>query len=315
MPVIRCQSCGRAYEVPPAVAVTLPTSIAPCECGDLLSGNRAALLARFAETGNLHEIDMSAFRVEAEAAPMIVERTDEAPWEAEAPRSLRLIALGADESINTVYSIGQHPLWIGRKGCQVEIDDAELSIRHCSIGQRGGELILRDADSHTGTFLDGEPVYEAVIGEGTHLIRVGSALVCIEATDEPGIPVEPVTLDTGDLMEASPQLLRKLHERAARSSATKKIVLHCIEGPLIGKDFEVPPEGVVVGREGALRVPDEFLSRKHFVLFRDPEGNLRIRDLGSRNGTFLNTLPARNAKIHPGDEIRAGVNRFRLEER
>jgi pSer/pThr/pTyr-binding forkhead associated (FHA) protein len=62
-----------------------------------------------------------------------------------------------------------------------------------------------------------------------------------------------------------------------------------------------------------VRVPDEFLSRRHFEIVRDSDGSPRVRDLGSRNGTFLNTLPARNSRIHTGDEIRAGVNRFRIE--
>ena len=73
--------------------------------------------------------------------------------------------------------------------------------------------------------------------------------------------------------------------------------------------------GLVVGREGHVRVPDEFLSRRHFEVARDEEGVIRVRDLGSRNGTFLNTLPARNTKVHAGDEIRAGVNRFKIEQR
>jgi len=64
-----------------------------------------------------------------------------------------------------------------------------------------------------------------------------------------------------------------------------------------------------------VRVPDEFLSRRHFEIVREADGTARVRDLGSRNGTFLNTLPARNTKIHTGDEIRAGVNRFRIEHR
>ncbi|HET7436988.1 MAG TPA: FHA domain-containing protein, partial [Thermoanaerobaculia bacterium] len=58
-----------------------------------------------------------------------------------------------------------------------------------------------------------------------------------------------------------------------------------------------------------------FLSRKHFEVVRDEEGHVRVRDLGSRNGTFLNTLPARNTKVLAGDEIRAGTNRFRIEHR
>jgi pSer/pThr/pTyr-binding forkhead associated (FHA) protein len=92
-------------------------------------------------------------------------------------------------------------------------------------------------------------------------------------------------------------------------------VLVCVEGPLVGQEFEIPPSGLVVGREGHVRVPDEFLSRRHFEVIRDEEGIIRVRDLGSRNGTFLNTLPAKNTKVAAGDEIRAGVNRFKIEQR
>jgi pSer/pThr/pTyr-binding forkhead associated (FHA) protein len=83
----------------------------------------------------------------------------------------------------------------------------------------------------------------------------------------------------------------------------------------VGQEFEIPTTGLVVGREGHVRVPDEFLSRRHFELVRDEDGEVRVRDLGSRNGTFLNTLPARNTKVHSGDEITAGTNRFRVEQR
>ena len=64
-------------------------------------------------------------------------------------------------------------------------------------------------------------------------------------------------------------------------------------GPLDGQEFEIPPSGLVVGREGHVRVPDEFLSRRHFEVVPEADGTIRVRDLGSRNGTFLNTLPAR----------------------
>jgi pSer/pThr/pTyr-binding forkhead associated (FHA) protein len=97
--------------------------------------------------------------------------------------------------------------------------------------------------------------------------------------------------------------------------AAMRAVLVCLEGPLRGQEFEIPPNGLVVEREGHMRVPDEFLSRRHFEVVRDGDGTIRVRDLGSRNGTFLNTLPAKNTKVHQGDEITAGVNRFRIENR
>lgn len=318
MPRIRCPKCSQAYDIPPQIAVQLPTSVATCGCGEWLCGNRERILARFAVDGVVPEIDLKSFRIEdAEPAPRAAAAAPE-PVETGRPLSVRVIARGANESINTVFTIDRDPLWIGRRGCHVEIDDAELSIRHCAIVRRGERLLVRDNDSHTGTYLDGEPVGEAAIDDGTHLLRAGSALVCIELTDQQGTAVGPIELREGELLEASPQLMKKLLERAAKSQAPatpKRLVLLCTAGPLKGKEYEVGPLGLVVGREGDVRVPDEYLSRRHFSVTFDAEGVLRVQDLGSRNGTFLNTLPARNTRARPGDQIKAGVNEFRVEER
>lgn len=312
MPLIRCPKCGQAYDVPGVIAVRLPNSIATCRCGEWLSGSKAALLARLADANPVREIDMTPYRVQTSP-----EAQAETPREEHAapsrPRSLRIIARGAHDAVNTVFTIYEHPLWIGRKACHVELEEADLSIRHCSISVRGESMVLRDADSHMGTFLDGKPVDETVIEEGVHVLRVGSALVTIEPTDQVGLPVEPITLDAAALVDES-ELAEKVR-RARASESPSRAVLVCVEGPLAGQEFEIPQTGLVVGREGHVRVPDEFLSRKHFEVVRDEDGTLRVRDLGSRNGTFLNTLPARNTKVHGGDEITAGVNRFRVEQR
>lgn len=314
MPLIRCPKCGQAYDVPGVVAVRLPNAIATCHCGEWLAGSKAAVLARVLNPEQIKEIDLQPYRIDssaaAEAAPAVA--GEQPPSR---PRSVRIVARGAKESVNTVFTIHEHPLWIGRKGCHVELAESELSIRHTSIFVRGNELVVRDADSHMGTYLDGQPVDEAAIGDGVHILRVGSALVTIEPTDEPGTPVEPIALDDAATVDES-ELAQKLKTRArAAAAASERVVLVCVEGPLQGQEFELPPTGLVVGREGHVRVPDEFLSRKHFEVKRDEEGVIRVRDLGSRNGTFLNTLPATNTKVLAGDEIRAGVNRFRIENR
>ncbi|MGZ5432467.1 MAG: FHA domain-containing protein [Thermoanaerobaculia bacterium] len=312
MPLIRCPKCGQGYDVPGVIAVRLPGSIATCHCGEWLSGSKAAVLARLVDAEKIREIDLKPYRVDAAAEPEV-----EAPPAQEQPptrpRSLRVITRGAYDSVNTVFTIYEHPLWIGRKACHVELDEAELSIRHCSIFVRGDQLVVRDADSHMGTFLDGRPIEEAVLESGTHLLRVGSALVSVEPTDQIGLPVEPIPLDTATLTDES-DLAEKLRAQRAAQLASR-VVLVCMEGPLVGQEFEIPSTGLVVGREGHVRVPDEFLSRRHFELVRDEDGAIRVRDLGSRNGTFLNTLPARNTKVQSGDEITAGVNKFKVEQR
>ena len=297
-------------------------SIATCHCGEWLCGSKELILTRFSSEGNIEEIDVSAYRVDAPAPEIETRRAedDDAALAALPPRSVRIIARGADASINSVFTIDREPLWIGRQGCHVELDDAELSIRHCAIRRRGDQLVVVDQDSHTGTFLDGEPVREAVIGDGSHLLRVGGALICVEPTGEPGAPVEAIELSEEDLLGSSTNLIKKLMQKRAQAAGDaspfgKSVILVCIEGPLKGKEYPLGPAGLVVGREGDVRVPDEFLSRKHFTIFFDDDGLVRVRDLGSRNGTFLNTLPAKNTKVRPGDQIKAGVNEFRIEER
>ena len=312
MPLIRCPKCGQAYDIPGVVAVRLPQSIATCSCGEWLSGSKAALLARTIDPKDIRQIDLKQYRVETPFED-ISGPDDAAPIVTKA-RSVRVVAKGAHESVNTFFTIAEHPLWIGRKGCHVELAEAELSIRHCSISVHGEQLVVRDADSHMGTFLDGQPVEsETVLSDGVHILRVGSALVSVEPTTEEGTRVEPIALETNYVVDES-LLARKARERVATQPG-QRFILVCIDGPLRGQEFEVPVTGLVVGREGHVRVPDEFLSRRHFEILRDSDGSARVRDLGSRNGTFLNTLPARNTRIHNGDEIRAGVNRFRIEQR
>jgi pSer/pThr/pTyr-binding forkhead associated (FHA) protein len=315
MPLIRCAKCGQAYDVPGVIAVRLPNAIATCACGEWLSGSKAALLARLGNPEAVKEVDLQPYKVNRPETAATAPSAD--PHQTPtlgAPRSIRVIARGAHEAVNTVFTISMHPLWIGRAGCHVELAEAELSIRHCSISMSGSNLVVRDADSHMGTFLDGQPIKEAVITDGMHLLRAGSALVSIETTDEKGVPVQPIRLDVPKPLEEA-ELVHKITQRTAAQNTAARPVLICIGGPLNGQEFEIPTSGLVVGREGHVRVPDEFLSRRHFEVGPDPDGTVRVRDLGSRNGTYLNTLPAQNTKVQSGDEIRAGVNRFRIEHR
>ena len=221
------------------------------------------------------------------------------------PRSVRIVARGSKESVNTVFTIHEHPLWIGRKGCHVELAEAELSIRHCSIFVRGDKLVVRDADSHMGTFLDGQPVDEAVIEDGVHLLRVGSALVSVEPTEQSAASRSsrsPRVLPAPSTSRCWPEKRARAHDATRRSRARGARSASKVRWP--ARSSRSRRADCVVGREGHVRVPDEFLSRRHFEVARDEDGVVRVRDLGSRNGTFLNTLPARNTKVHTGDEIR-----------
>jgi pSer/pThr/pTyr-binding forkhead associated (FHA) protein len=58
-----------------------------------------------------------------------------------------------------------------------------------------------------------------------------------------------------------------------------------------------------------VRVADDTVSRRHLALEKRDESWL-VRDLGSTNGTFLEGVPIREARIMPGQFVEAGHTRL-----
>lgn len=73
------------------------------------------------------------------------------------------------------------------------------------------------------------------------------------------------------------------------------------------KDFSLPSTVTVVGRrqDCDLCVPLMVISRRHCELNMD-QGQLKVRDLGSRNGTFLNDRKIEEETVNPGDKLQIG---------
>lgn len=74
---------------------------------------------------------------------------------------------------------------------------------------------------------------------------------------------------------------------------------------------EIGEEPVVVGRSGQAKVnvADEGVSRRHFVILREGEDYV-IRDLSSRNGTWVDGRRVFAEKLHHNDRILAGHTLF-----
>ncbi|MEM9558058.1 MAG: sigma 54-interacting transcriptional regulator [Acidobacteriota bacterium] len=65
-------------------------------------------------------------------------------------------------------------------------------------------------------------------------------------------------------------------------------------------------------RDAAVHLADASVSRRHAVVLVEPTGVV-VRDLGSKNGTFLNGRPIVDAPLVLGDELRCGPVRLVLE--
>lgn len=81
-----------------------------------------------------------------------------------------------------------------------------------------------------------------------------------------------------------------------------------IKGPDEGRQFELPADGAVsIGRDRTSRVVlhDTEVSRKHAEIAVQDD-SYKLRDVGSANGTHVNSQQIREAALQPGDHIAIG---------
>jgi len=91
--------------------------------------------------------------------------------------------------------------------------------------------------------------------------------------------------------------------------------LTILRGPSSGQTMPVPPGKLIIGRENDCHFQpiSGCISRHHCVLLRD-EYALRIRDLGSKNGTFVNgrRITYGEMILLPGDIVSLGDLAFAI---
>ena len=80
------------------------------------------------------------------------------------------------------------------------------------------------------------------------------------------------------------------------------------------KSFSLPDNVTVIGRrhDCDLRIPLLSVSRRHCQLVSN-EDTLKVRDLGSRNGTFINRKRTEETIVRPGDYLKIGPLTFLLQ--
>lgn len=181
---------------------------------------------------------------------------------------------------NQTIRIGRHP------SCDVVIDSPAVSRTHVTVQcNRQGRVIVRDADSSNGTFLNGQRITEASVTADTtyHM-----------AYDGPHFTVY-----------LNPAYGKEL-EATVRSAPDIK--------PTVTLQTTPGQETVTIGRSSsnAIVLDDPLVSRHHAVLTQTSQGYL-VHDLNSLNGTFVNgTVAWPGAIFGPHDRLSIGRTHFRL---
>lgn len=129
--------------------------------------------------------------------------------------------------------------------------------------------------------------------------------------------------DAADIGSSDAEGLRTFLEReprakdAAPPAATVTPWLLESVGSMSGlRRMPIPTLPFRIGRRPGLELvlPSDLVSKTHAEVY-ERDGALRVRDLGSRNGTYLNRQPVRDAPLSDGDVLHVGDFEFRIVRR
>ena len=183
--------------------------------------------------------------------------------------------------VEKLYSIGSAP------DNQLVLKDKDVDPVHAKLIREDDRFFLKDNNSTNGCFVNGQRITQKEIIPGD-ILRFGNTEIFV--LDPRSLPDK-----SGDGQQSPWRLISDSNW-------------------LSGKEFLVTQEkSLVIGRGNQcdIVIPGTHLSRRHVEI--SVEGNhLRIKDLGSANGTFLNEVQVDNATANNGDRLRLDVYSFRI---
>lgn len=160
--------------------------------------------------------------------------------------------------------------------------DGALSI----VAYPGLTVTVNSVPTSSASLEDG-----AVIGIGSHKLRFSTKARGTVPVQQPVVPVRPASY-----VPVQPSML---------------IV---VAGPHTGQTFPLNVGSIVIGRDPACRIQlsqDGMVSRNHATLIWDGI-SLRVQDLGSTNGLFVNGQRVTEAVLSVGDTIGLGQSLLRV---
>lgn len=98
------------------------------------------------------------------------------------PNKKYALLIVAGKEAGKVLDVDKTVVTVGRSGCDLLVDDPELSRRHARVEFKGAEIVLEDLDSTNGTFVGDERISEVQI-DNRSKFRVGSHEIALVITD------------------------------------------------------------------------------------------------------------------------------------
>jgi pSer/pThr/pTyr-binding forkhead associated (FHA) protein len=268
------------------------------------------------------------------------------PMDAAAAGAVRArvrITAGARKGVE--FFLGSAPLVIGRHTlANVRLREAAVGEFHAQIAETPQGIRLADLLSAAGTKVNGVKALWQTLSDGDNVsigpvtltfnnMTPATAEINEQATNSVAAEIAEGEADGAsdwniaaevEVEPASDPFLRRGTEMPREDAVARtpfkafkpgELRLTCIKGPLEGKGFVIAGKSMVIGREEGLglTIPDGSVSRRHAEIVLGP-AKTEVKDLGSRNGIFVNGSRVEKASLRPGDTLRVHRSLFIVEE-
>ncbi len=230
---------------------------------------------------------------------------DPAEGEISAPgnRSYGTLAVLDGTGNGRAVQLRASPFVIGREGVDLNLRDIEISRRHMEI-VNGETVMARDLGSTNGCFLNGKRFTVSTLKHQDEIQLGQTRLLFFSSKPQRIAPVPAGDLPVSD---ATVSMSAVKNQRPAAVPSPVHAGLEVIEGPDTGKRVQIRRSSLLIGREAAdLKLADTQVSRKHCLIELLSRDQIFVKDLASRNGTAVNGVMVKYARLSPGDRITAG---------
>jgi ABC-type multidrug transport system ATPase subunit len=181
--------------------------------------------------------------------------------------------------------------------------DRSVSRRHAALVVEDGALILRDLDSSTGTFVDGESIEEAELRDGDVFeLGSGGPRLRVQMKDDGGTLVVPAAT----LSALTAAITSRRSEAPLAPGSRLRITF--VTGDSPGRFLDLAGAVVRIGRAAGNTVclpDDRSVSAQHAKIVT-LESRYVLIDLESTNGTFLNGQRIERSPLGDGDLVMLG---------
>jgi pSer/pThr/pTyr-binding forkhead associated (FHA) protein len=228
------------------------------------------------------------------------------------------LVISDDEGKTTVVPLVRDEITIGRKeGNTIRLTERNVSRRHARIRKvNGGSFVVEDLGSYNGIKVNGRRIDKECPVKPGDQIAIGDYLLALQEETVAEVPESAVTvpnaMPAGAVAQADTAML-VAPPVAAPVALRPPARLVMISPPAPGAEYAFSRPRMRIGRSEELDivVNHKSISREHAEVERIGD-RIRIRDLGSANGTRVNGRDVSDHEIAPGDVIELGQVRFRF---